>query len=252
VLPYFFLGMALLAGLILAGRWFVNADPKALAKAVKWIAGVLVLAIIAALVATGRVGWAVMALPALLPWLARARAVHRAAKNFSRMSAGMTGGGGTGRTSEVRTRFLRMTLDHDTGAMNGEVIDGRHAGHPLDDLSLADLLDLLNICHLHDVQSAQVLETYLDRAHPDWRERVQAAGPGGGADDAGGAGAGAAAPGGMSREEAYRVLGLEPGASDEEIKAAHHRLIANLHPDKGGSTYLAAKINQAKDVLLGT
>lgn len=252
MLPYFFLGMALLAGLILAGRWFVNADPKALAKAVKWVAGALVLAVIVALAATGRLGWAVMALPALLPWVMRARAVHRAAKNFSRMSAGMGGGGATGRTSEVRTRFLRMTLDHDTGAMNGEVIDGPHAGHPLDDLSLADLLDLLNTCHLHDGQSTQVLETYLDRVHPEWRERAQAAGNGAG--DAGGAGTGggSGAPGGMSREEAYRVLGLEPGASDEEIKAAHHRLIANLHPDKGGSTYLAAKINQAKDVLLGT
>jgi hypothetical protein len=248
VLAYFFLGMALLAGLIVAGRWFVNADPKTLAKALKWTAGVVVVGIIVFLVATGRLGWAIMALPALLPWMARARAVHRAAKNFSRMSGGIMGGGG--RTSEVRTRFLRMTLEHDSGAMNGEVIEGPHAGRPLDDLSLADLLDLLNTCHLHDVQSAQVLETYLDRVHPDWRERAQAAGAAAG--NGNGAGAAAPVPGGMSREEAYQVLGLDPGASDEEIKAAHHRLIANLHPDHGGSTYLAAKINQAKDVLMGS
>jgi hypothetical protein len=192
---------------------------------------------------TGRLGWVIMALPALLPWMARARAVHRAAKNFSRMS-GIRGGGGHRRTSEVRTRFLKMALDHDSGEMNGEVIDGSHAGQRLDDMSLADLLDLLNVCHVQDGQSAQVLESYLDRVHPDWRERVQAAGGGAGGGQTG------ATPGGMSREEAYQVLGLEPGASDEEIKAAHHRLIANLHPDRGGST-ICRKINQAKDDLLG-
>ena len=240
--------MALLAGLILAGRWFVSADPKSLAKALKWVGGGLVVALVVTLVATGRIGWAIMALPALLPWMARARAVHRAAKNFSRMSGGMMGGGGSGRKSEVRTRFLRMVLDHDSGEMNGEVVDGSHAGNRLDDLSLADLLDLLNVCVLHDAQSAQVLETYLDRVHPDWRERVQAAGAGAGT--GGGAGAGGPVPGGMTRDEAYQVLGVEAGAGEEEIKAAHHRLIASLHPDRGGSTYLAAKINQAKDVLL--
>lgn len=242
--------MALLAVLIVVGRWFVTADPKSLAKALKWVAGAVVVAIIVSLAATGRLGWAIMALPALLPWLARARAVHRAAKNFSRMSAGMMGGGGSGRTSEVRTRFLKMVLDHDSGTMNGEVIDGIHAGRRLDDLSLAQLLDLLNSCHLQEAQSAQLLETYLDRVHPDWRERVQAAGAG--ASTGGGAGGGGPVPGGMSREEAYQVLGLEAGAGDDDIKAAHHRLIANLHPDRGGSTYLAAKINQAKDVLLGS
>ncbi len=242
--------MALLAVLIVVGRWFVTADPKTLAKALKWVAGAVVIAIIVSLAATGRLGWAIMALPALLPWLARARAVHRAAKNFSRMSAGMMGGGGSGRTSEVRTRFLKMVLDHDSGTMNGEVIDGAYNGRRLDDLSLAELLDLLNTCHLHEAQSVQLLETYLDRVHPDWRERVQAAGGGAGTGSGGGAGGGPA-PGGMSREEAYQVLGLEPGASDEEIKAAHHRLIASLHPDRGGSTYLAAQINQAKDILLG-
>lgn len=247
MLPFFLLGIALLAGLILAGRWFVSADPKSLVKALKWLAVVLIVGLVVSLAATGRLAWAVMVLPALLPWLARARAVHRAARNFSRMSAGMMGGGASGKTSEVRTRFLRMILEHDTGAVNGEAIDGPYKGRRLDDLSLAELVDLLNTCHLHDAQSAQLLETYLDRVHPDWRERVQKAGNGG---DSGSNG-NRPAPGGMSREEACQVLGLEPGAGEDAIKAAHHRLIANLHPDKGGSTYLAAKINQAKDVLLG-
>ncbi|MCG8510201.1 MAG: DnaJ domain-containing protein, partial [Rhodospirillales bacterium] len=232
------------------GRWFANADPKALVKGLKILAVVLFVAIIVSLAVTGRLAWAVMALPALLPWFMRARALHRAARNFQRMSAGLRGGGagGTpGQTSEVETQYLKMTLDHGSGSMHGEVVNGAHAGRNLDDMSLPDLLDLLNTCIVNDQQSAQVLEAYLDRAHADWRERVQTEqAHTGGQGRAGGP----AATGAMSRDEALEVLGLEPGASEDEIKAAHHRLIANLHPDRGGSTYLAAKINQAKDVLL--
>ena len=55
----------------------------------------------------------------------------------------------------------------------------------------------------------------------------------------------------MSREEACQVLGLQPGAGIDEIRAAHRRLIARLHPDQGGGDYLARKINEARDVLLG-
>ncbi|MCY4030746.1 MAG: DnaJ domain-containing protein [Hyphomicrobiales bacterium] len=55
----------------------------------------------------------------------------------------------------------------------------------------------------------------------------------------------------MSREEAFRVLDLEPNASAKEIRSAHRRLISKLHPDKGGGDYLASKINEARDTLLG-
>lgn len=258
MLPYFILGIALLIGLLLVGRWFANAEPKALVKTLKWLSLVVLLAVIVSLAVTGRLAWAVMALPAVLPWIMRARAVHRAARNFSRMSAGMRGGptGAAGQTSEVETKFLKMTLDHGTGAMNGEVIDGPYAGRKLDELSPAELADLLNTCMVHDNQSAQVLEAYLDRAHPDWREQMQAAGAGAGTGSGYGNGNGyggnGPAGGGMTRDEAFDVLGLDPGANEAEIKAAYHRLIGNLHPDHGGSTYLAAKINQAKDVLLGS
>ncbi len=249
MLPYFILGIALLAGLLLIGRWFVNTEPKALIKTLKWLSITLILIIIVSLAVTGRLTWAIMALPALFPWLMRARAVHRAARNFSRMSAGLRGGGGggAGQSSEVETQFLRMTLDHGTGEMNGEVREGPYAGRQLDELTLAELVDLLNTCIVNDTQSAQVLEAWMDRVHPDWRERVQAAGSGGGGSQNGGGGI---HPGVMSREEAYQVLGVEPDASEQDIKEAYHRLIGNLHPDKGGSTYLAAKINEAKDVLL--
>ncbi|MBL6928962.1 MAG: DnaJ domain-containing protein [Rhodospirillales bacterium] len=252
MLPYFILGIALLGGLLLVGRWFVNADPKVLLKTLKWLSILTIIGIIISLAVTGRLAWAVMGLPALLPWIMRARAVHRAAQNFSRM-AGMAGGGSrTGQTSAVETRFLKMSLDHDSGAIGGEVVEGAYAGRNLDELAIAELVDLLNTCILHDTQSAQVLEAYMDRVHPDWRERVQAAGAGanGNAGGQGGGGAPGSATGAMTRDEAFQVLGLESGATDEEIKAAYHRLIGNLHPDHGGSTYLAAKINQAKDVLL--
>ena len=248
MLAYFILGIALLAGLLLAGRWFVSADPKTLVKVLKRLAISLIVVVAVFFLVTGRLGWALMALPALMPWFMRFRSLSRAAKNFSRMAQTTGGGGGTGtgtgtgQTSEVETRFLRMSLDHDSGVMNGEVIDGPYAGRSLNEMVLAELVGLLNHCLAEDRQSAQVLEAYLDRVHAGWREKATAAD--GASQDAFGNSA-------MSPEEAYRILGLEAGATGAEIKEAHHRLIAGLHPDHGGSTYLAAKINQAKDVLLG-
>ncbi len=248
MLPYFILGVALLIGLLLMGRWFIDADPKTLAKMLKRLALGLVLALAVFLAVTGRLAWAMMTLPVLLPWLLRFRAMGRAAKNFSRMAAAAGGGSGaaTGQSSDIETRFLRMSLDHDSGQMTGEVIHGPHAGRRLDQMVLDELLDLLVQCRAEDKQSVQILETYLDRVQPDWRERTETS------EGETGTGTGAK-PGGadMSRQEAYRVLGLEPGAGEQEIKDAYHRLIAGIHPDHGGSTYLAAQINQAKDILLG-
>ncbi|MDP6786558.1 MAG: hypothetical protein QGI13_05445 [Rhodospirillales bacterium] len=239
MLPYFILGFALLIGLLLAGRWFAGANATVLARTAKRVALGLILGTIGFLAVTGRLNWALLALPALLPWLLRARAFARTAKNFSRMAGG--GGAPSGQTSEIATRFLRVTLDHDTGAIAGEVIDGPHAGRRLDELELDDLIGLLGICQSADEQSAQVLTAYLDRLHPDWRTRAE---PHGGGSSEG------FAHRPMSRDEALQILGLEPGAGAEEIKEAHRRLMAGLHPDHGGSTYLAAKLNEAKELLL--
>ena len=145
--------------------------------------------------------------------------------------------------------FLRMWLDHDSGAMSGQVLRGGFEGRMLDDLSLSELLILLDECRSGDQQSAVVLEAYLDRTQPDdWRN----AGAGGGntGSHAGGGSGGRTSSGAMTREEAYEILGLQPGATAEEIKEAHKRLMLKMHPDQGGSTYLAAKINQAKDLLM--
>ncbi len=253
MLPYFVLGIALLAGLLLAGRWFTTADPKTLVKVLKvLLLGVIGLVAVFFLL-TGRLAWALFALPALLPWLMRARSAHRMYKTFSRMAAASGGGPGadTGQTSDVETQFLRMALDHDSGQMTGEVLEGDYAGRTLDGMSEGELVDLLRICWVEDQPSAQVLEAYLNRAHPDWRQNA-AGGPGGGAaGDANSGRQGSARGSTVTRAEALDVLGLDDGASEQDIKDAHHRLIGGLHPDHGGSTYLAAKINQAKDVLLG-
>lgn len=154
----------------------------------------------------------------------------------SRMKAGASPGPTPGRTSEVETAFLHMRLDHDTGEMDGAVLRGRYEGCALRELGLEDLLALLDECRT-DRQSVAVLEAYLDRIHEDWRE---SRGP-----------PPSASSGEMSESEARAVLGLGPEATREEIVEAHRRLIQRLHPDRGGSDYLAAKLNAAKDLLLG-
>lgn len=231
-MTYFFLGLALLAGLALLGRWLLNADPKVIAGILRGlIVGVGLLAILY-LYGSGRGLLAAVLVPLLLPVLVRWRAMRRMARAWGSPSPG--------RASEARTRYVNMTLDHDTGAMSGEVLDGAFAGRKLADLSFEEHLALYRECRAGDEQSARLLEAYLDRTHgAEWRERA-----GVGAGDGGSFHSGT-----MSREEALEILGLKRGASAGEIKAAHRRLMATAHPDRGGSTYLASKINQAKDVL---
>ena len=149
------------------------------------------------------------------------------------------GDDGTGNTSTVQSDFLRMHLHHDTGELSGEILQGPHAGESLKDLSLSDLAALYRNYTRRDPESARLLAAYIERVHGDrWRESEQAnAGPSGGSK--------------LDKAEALELLGLPPGATRDEIIAAHRRLIQKLHPDRGGSDYLAAKINQAKDALLG-
>jgi len=237
VFPALILGIALLAGLLLAGRWYATADTKTLLKALKWVLLGIVVSVALFFVVTGRLAWAIATLPALIPWFFRARSIARAAKTFARMSQAQAGGR-PGEQTELETRFLRMSLDHGTGTMDGDVTAGPFAGRQLSGMALGELVELLKFCWVEDEESARVVETFLDRSHPDWRETAKQ-------------GQGSSRTSAMDRAEALQVLGLEEGASAAEIKDAHRRLIAGLHPDHGGSDYLAAKINQAKDLLLG-
>ncbi len=227
---YVILGLVLLIGLSLLVLWFLRADPKRLARVVRWTAVVLGGLGAVYLVYMGRFVLAMMLLGFLMALFTRARLVYQLLKAAV--------GARAGRSSAVETGLLRMTLDHDSGDMDGEVVGGGFAGRRLSELSLAELLTLLREARAGDAESATVLEAYLDRYHADtWR--AAEAGEAGFADQA------------MTREQAYRILGLKPGAGDQEVRQAHRRLMLKNHPDRGGSTYIAAKINQAKEVLLG-
>jgi DnaJ-domain-containing protein 1 len=101
---------------------------------------------------------------------------------------------------------------------------------------------LLAECRAADPEGVRLLEAYLDRRFPHWREDAQGNGhPGAGP---------LPQPGAMTEEEAYQILGLQPGASLDEIRQAHRTLMKKLHPDQGGTTYLATRVNQAKEILL--
>ncbi len=240
MLPLFVLGLALLVGLLLLGRWYVSTDPKTLLKVFKWASLTVLVVVGLFLLLTGRLAWALFTLPVLFGWFMRFRSIARAARNFSKMAAAAGAGGATASDdkSEVETRFFRMVLEHGSGRMDGEILDGTFRGKRLGELAETELLSLLDECRKCDEQSVMVLQAYLDRQYPDWR-RNQAGGRHHSADDA------------MGQEDALDVLGLAEGASENEIKEAHRRLMSGLHPDHGGSTYLASKINQAKDILLG-
>lgn len=150
---------------------------------------------------------------------------------------------GPPRTSQVRTALLEMQLDHASGDMSGTVLAGPHAGMSLDGLDIPTLMALRPQC---DAPSLALLEAYLDRRAPAWREDAQG---NAGAGQMGG-GAASGGDGAMTEEEAYQVLGLHTGADAEAVRSAHRSLMKKLHPDHGGSSYLAARINRAKDVIL--
>ena len=146
----------------------------------------------------------------------------------------------SGQNSTIRTEFLEMLLDHDSGEMSGTVLAGQHKGQQLNDMTLEALLGLLLECQ-PDSDSQQVLEAYLDRYQQNWREQASASSRVPPSDTE--------AP--MSRQLAMEILGLTDAASEADIIHAHREMMRRLHPDRGGSDYLAKKINAAKDCLIG-
>jgi DnaJ domain len=225
-------GVVVLALVLWALHAFTKVSPQTAAVVLKTGGGIGALAIAGVLGARGRLDFAIplgIAGLSLLGWLP-----------WSIPSLGDRLRKSSGQVSRVRSAFLEMELDHDTGAMRGRILAGRHEGSQLDALDLATLTGFLTEI---DEESRALLMAYLDRRSPSWRDHVQG-------DAATGPGRSAWSSGKMTEEEAYQILGVHPGASAEQIGRAHRSLMKKLHPDQGGSTYLAARVNEAKDVLL--
>lgn len=244
-MPFLLAGLVALVVILFLARGVANANPAVMARQLRFLGGVLLMAAGAVLALRGRMdlglllgfaGWGLLMGRGVLPW----------------------GGGGwgsgspsQGQNSRLTTEHLDMELEHETGAIRGRVLKGRFAGREIETLSPSELALLWQDYSFADPTSAQVLEAYLDRRHPTWRDDLERqadgaeAGHGGARADAGARGRG------MTRAEALQILGLVDGADAAAVRAAHRELMKKLHPDRGGSNYLASKINEAKDVLLG-
>jgi len=224
-------GLAALAILLWAAQKYLKADPRKLAAVLKLSGGIAMLVFAAFLALRGQVGVAAPLAAVglgLLGWLPFGPAGFGARTQKS-----------AGQVSRVRSAFLEMELDHDTGAMRGVILAGPREGTRLEGLDVDTLIGLMSEI---DDESRALLAAYLDRRDAGWREHAQA--------DAATRQGGSAARGPMSQEEAYQILGLQPGAKAEEIVRAHRTLMKRIHPDQGGTNYLAARVNEAKDTLL--
>lgn len=235
MLVWLLAGIALAVIVMIMVRGFAGADPKLVAKLLRWLAIGAAVAIGVFLLATGRFQQLLVDVVALGLLLTRYSALWNRLKSMM--------GPKPGQRSAVETPWITMELDHDSGALDGDIKQGRFAGRRLSALVKDELIELLQACQSADPQGVPLVEAYLDRMHPDWRggasgqEASAQPGQGGFAEA-------------MTPAEARRILGVAEDAAEEAIKEAHRRLMLKNHPDQGGSTYLAAKINQAKDVLL--
>jgi hypothetical protein len=241
-MAYLLVGMIALLALLALAKLFADAKPGQVKVAAAWGGGLLGAVLLAALLASGRGAQALWAMILFGPAVWRIVQGWRAARTFARGGAASSGG-----ASDVETAHLEMGLDHDTGRMWGRVRQGRFKGKELADLDLPGLLDLMAELAARDPEGMPLLEAWLDRSHPDWREAAAFHdGP-----QPGRSGSGSRGFGPMTREEAFSVLGLAAGASEAEIRTAHRRLMRAAHPDQGGSDWLAARLNEARDTLLG-
>jgi hypothetical protein len=223
----FLLGVAVLILLLWAVNGFSKADPHQVKRVLRGIGGVAAVCFAALLLFRGEIIPAValgttglISLGWISLWPLR----------FGRPA----------QISRVRTACVEIELNHSSGAMTGHILVGRHEGASLDALDPATLIGLLGEM---DAESRDLLAAYLDRRQPGWRKHAQG--------DAAARGGSRSARGGeMTEEEAYQVLGVQSGAGAQDIGRAHRSLMKKLHPDQGGSTYLAARVNEAKEVLL--
>ncbi|MBR0657407.1 J domain-containing protein [Plastoroseomonas arctica] len=227
-MPFAALALGALALILLIAllNAFATAPIEQVKKTAALGGAMLGCAAIVLLLATGRGGQVFWALALFGPAAWRWWQGRRLARRFAQQPAGAD-------ASRVVTATLDLALDHATGTMTGRVLRGPHAGVALADLSLAALRELLADCMGADPESVPLLEAWMDRVHPDWRAEP----------------APSSAP--LSRSEALAILGLDDGATEAAIRAAHRRMMRAAHPDQGGSDWLAARLNAARDLLLG-
>ncbi|HLH10828.1 MAG TPA: DnaJ domain-containing protein [Methylovirgula sp.] len=226
-MPYLLAGLLIFWLLLYGLRAFSRANPAQLARALRASGGGLTLILALVLLVRGRIDVAIV-LGAVGSWLFARKPIFRRAA-----------------ISRMRSAMIEMEVDSASGLIRGVILAGPDEGKPLDRMTWPQCEALYRLCFRDDPDGARLLETYFDRRFSGWR----AAGDGG--YDAWGHGAQAAARSGvMSEDEAYEVLGLHKGASRDDVVRSHRSLMKKLHPDRGGSTDLAARVNEAKDVLM--
>jgi hypothetical protein len=229
----FFIGLAIVAGLGLLYYAYMIGGGTALLRMLRWVLGGLAAAGAALLIFGGRIG-----IGSILAVLAYSILVHGRVGRWSLKPAALSGEN----VSEVRSTYFRMALDHDSGRVAGKVTAGPYRGWDMDDLGEDETREILGVIQ-DDPDSLSLFETYLDANRAGWREYFEEKYGDAGAEDAQDANI-------ATEKQALDILGLKSGASEPEIRAAHRRLIKAVHPDQGGSAELAARINQAKDLLL--
>lgn len=239
--------LVIATALVLFLRWLFRQPPKVYWR---WTV-ILVALLLLLLVATGRAHWLAAVFAAILPFVRTILGMLGHLPFLKRVLGGVgaaqsTDAPGSEQTSTVQSRYIRMTLAHESGDIDGDVLEGQFKGRTLRQMELEALLQLLVECQ-PDEESVALLQAYLDRVYAgSWRQQA------GDRADEPGQQQTSSRSGAMPHDEALQILGLSPDASDKDIIEAHRRLIQKVHPDRGGSAYLAAKINLAKDTLLAT
>ena len=230
-MTYIFLGGLALLASVAAYNYIRTLDRRVLRRSLRWMVGGLGVLIAALMLAVRRIDIALFVGAAAIAVLRTGR-LGPIVLDGPAMDAG--------NISKVKSYHFAMELDHDTGAVSGRVLHGQFGGMDLLDLGENETRILLAEVE-NDPDSLSLLESWLDANRSGWREYF--ASQYGGED-------GSTASGGDPIAAAYDVLGLAPGASDEDIRAAHRELMKTVHPDHGGTSEAAAKINQARDLLL--
>jgi len=227
----FILGLVIVVGGWYLIRSFANAQPAQVRGLIRKLGGIGVIVFAGLLTLRGEVNIAIPLFMLGLGLMGQ-QAMFPNGVSWQRKSPGQS--------SRVATSLIAMQLDHDSGRMDGDVLSGPYRGRKLSSLSLAEAQALHAQCAAAPDQSRALLEAWIERSHPEWRNQWNS-------------GAGGRAPASstkMTRAEALAILGLKEGVSGDDIRAAHRRLMKTAHPDLGGSDYLAAKINEAKEFLL--